>query len=169
MRHARSLRFEVLEARKLLSKAHVAVAHSTPAADVTPLVLDGTLAVDNNAAATTMNADGSSTTSVPVAGRLGTLGEVRGVWNQTVDEYGDSTGLGVLRLHDSMGTFIVAVDTENSGPAHPAAHGAVSYQYAQRLDGGTGAYTRASESGSIEAFTNRGQTAVESMTLHSRT
>ena len=77
MKHVHSLRFETLEARQLLSRAHVhaAVAHAArPAA--TPVVLNGTLNVDNNpnATTTTTNEDGSMTTSVPVAGQLGALG-----------------------------------------------------------------------------------------------
>ena len=41
MSHVHSLGFEALEARKLLTKAHVAVAHHAPAVVAVPLVLDG--------------------------------------------------------------------------------------------------------------------------------
>ena len=81
MKHVHSLRFESLEARQLLSRdrhVHAAVAHALrPAA--TPVVLNGTLTVDNNpnATTTTTNEDGSMTTSVPVAGQLGAWGGPR--------------------------------------------------------------------------------------------
>jgi len=46
--------------------------------------------------------------------------------------------------------------------------GAVSYEHPQRIYGGTGAYARASESGSIELTTNAARTEVVSMTLHTQ-
>jgi hypothetical protein len=171
MSHARSLRFEALEPRELLSKGDVALPHKATAAPTVPLVLDGTLAVNNNtnAALTTMNVDGTTTTSLPVSGRLGDLGAVHGVWNQTVDTYGDITGLDALRLHDSKGTFIIAFDNEQPGPAHPMGHGGIYYEVAQKLYDGTGAYAGASEIGTIKLVTNSAPAVVYSMTLHSRT
>ena len=85
MTHVHSLRFETLEARQLLSMTHVAVAHAARAA-APPFVLNGTLTVDNNpdASSTIRNAEGFMTTSVPVAGQLGTLGQVHGIWEETV-------------------------------------------------------------------------------------
>ncbi len=75
MTHVHSLRFETLEARQLLSMTHVAVAHAARAA-APPFILNGTLTLDNNpdASSTIRNAEGFMTTSVPVAGQLGTLG-----------------------------------------------------------------------------------------------
>jgi hypothetical protein len=167
VRRGRSFRFEFLEARMLLSTAHVARAHAAPAA-VTPLVLDGTLAIDNNAAQSITNPDESTTTSTPVAGRFGTLGVLRGVWNETVDEYGDSEGMDVLRLAGAKGTIIVEFDTADASAAHPAGHGVVYYQEPQRVYSGTGAYARVSEVGTIDVYTNSGQSEVESLTLHTR-
>jgi hypothetical protein len=166
-RQARSFLCEFLEPRMLLSTAHTSGAHATAAA-VTPLVLDGTLSVDNNAAVSITNPDGSTTTSTPVAGRFGTLGELRGVWNETVDEYGDSEGMDVLRLAGSKGTIIVEFDTDAAGPARPAGHDAVYYQEPQRIYSGTGAYARTSEAGTIQVYTNSGRSEIESMTLHTR-
>jgi hypothetical protein len=169
MKHVHSLRFETLEARQLLSRAHVAVAHAArPPA--TPVVLNGTLTVDNNPSATTttMNEDGSMTTSVPVAGQLGALGQVHGIWNETVDSFGDYEGPDTLTLHDSKGTFAVAFDNENSPRADVKVRGAFSYEHLQMVYGGNGAYARASESGSIELTTNAARTEIVSMTLHSQ-
>jgi hypothetical protein len=164
-RHARSFRFEFLEHRMLLSAAHASKVH---AAAVTPLVLDGSVSVDNTAAESITNPDGSTTTSTPVVGHFGTLGELRGVWNETVDEYGDSEGLDVLRLANSKGGIIVEFDTQDSGPAHSAGHGAIYYQDPQRLYSGTGAFARTSESGMIQVYTNSGRSEIESMILHTR-
>jgi hypothetical protein len=171
MSHVRPLVFDALEHRVLLSKGHVGVLHAVPAVAAAPLVLDGSLAVDNNgnAASTSMNLDGSTTTSVPVAGRLGTLGEVRGVWNKSVDAFGNPTGLDTLRLHNSRGAFVVAFNGQQPVRAQPAPHRAVYYRHPQRLSLGTGAYAGASESGTIELVTNSARTVVQSMTLASRT
>jgi hypothetical protein len=169
MKHVHSLRFETLETRQLLSTAHGAVAHAARAA-AAPLVLNGTLTVDNSpdASSTIMNADGSMTTSVTVAGQLGTLGEVHGIWDETVDAYGDYEGPDELILHDAKGSFAVAFNNENSQPAHAKAHGAISYQHAQLVLGGTGAYAKESESGSIELTTNAARTQIVSLTLQTR-
>jgi len=169
MKHVHSLRFETLEARQLLSRAHVAVAHAArPPA--TPVVLNGTLTVDNNPSATTttMNEDGSMTTSVPVAGQLGALGQVHGIWNETVDSFGDYEGPDTLILHASNGAFGVAFNNENSPRAGVKVGSAISYKHTQVILGGDGAYARALESGSIELTTNAARTEIVSMTLHSQ-
>jgi hypothetical protein len=171
MKHVHSLRFESLEARQLLSRAHVhvAVAHALrPPA--TPVVLNGTLNVDNNpnATTTTTNEDGSMTTSVPVAGQLGALGEVHGIWDESVDSFGDYEGPDTLTLHDSNGALVVAFNNASSTPADVKVRGAVSYEHPQMVYGGTGAYARASESGSIELTTNAARTQIVSMTLHTQ-
>ena len=136
MKHVHSLRFESLEARQLLSRAHVlvAVAHAArPPA--TPVVLNGTLTVDNNpdasstirnAETTTTNEDGFMTTSVPVAGQLGALGQIHGIWDETVDSFGDYEGPDTLTLHASNGTLVVAFNNASSTPADVKVRGAVS-------------------------------------------
>ena len=168
MRHARALRFESLEAKCLLSKASVALTHVATAAVETPIVLDGTLALDNNAATSTQNVDGGSTTTTPVTGRLATLGKVHGVWNETVDAYGDVTGLDALRLRNAKGTIVVEFNNADPGTAHHAAHGAVYYQESQRIGAIAGAYSDSTESGSIELFPNSGRSAIVSIVLHTR-
>ena len=166
MTHVHFLRFETLEARQLLSMTHVAVAHAARAA-APPFVLNGTLTVDNNpdASSTIRNAEGLMTTSVPVAGQLGTLGQVHGIWEKTVGAHGDYyQAPDELILRDSKGSFVVAF----TQPAHTKAPGVVSYERAQVVLGGTGAYARASERGSIEVTTNAARTQVVSLTLQTR-
>ena len=169
MRHVHPLRFESLEARQLLSRAH-GPAPARPRVAAAPLVLDGTLAVDNSpgAATTTMNIDGSMTTSVPVAGQLGALGQVHGLWNESVDAYGDYQGPDTLRLRDAKGTFTVEFNNGTAVRPHGKSRGALSYEHNQMASGGAGAYARASESGSIVLTTNAGRTEVVSITLHTR-
>ena len=171
MKRVHSLRFEALEARQLLSRAHVhvALAHAArPAA--TPVVLNGTLTVDNNpnATTTTTNEDGSMTTSVPVAGQLGALGKVHGIWDETVDSFGDYEGPDTLILHASNGAFGVAFNNENSPRAGVKVGSAMRYEHPQIVLGGDGAYAQASESGTIELTTNAARTEIVSMTLHTQ-
>jgi hypothetical protein len=164
-----SLRFDLLETRTLLSAIHRAPAHDQPAPGTVPLVFDGTLMVGNKSPMSTMNQDGSTTTSVPVAGRLGTLGEVRGVWNESVDQFGDYLGPDTLRLHTANGTFLVAFDNASSGRAHRVAKGVVYYQHPQRVYNPTGAYAGQVESGTIDLNLNRAHTHVMSLRLQTET
>ena len=164
MTHVHSLRFETLEARQLLSMTHVAVA--MPRAAAPPFVLNGTLTVDNNpdASSTIRNGEGFMTTSVPVAGQLGTVGQVHGIWEETVGAHGDYyQAPDELILRDSKGSFVVAF----TQPAHTKAP-ASSAMKRQVVLGGTGAYARASERGSIEVTTNAARTQVVSLTLQTR-
>ena len=143
-------------------------AHGAPAVVATPLVLSGTLAVDTSAATTSTNPDGSSTTTVPVAGELATVGEVHGLWSESVDAYGDYMGPDTLGLHTPNGAFVVVFNNSSPGPAHRAANGAVYYEHPQRLFDGVGAYAGASESGTIELFTNHARSSIVSLTLNSQ-
>ena len=90
MTHVHSLRFETLEMRQLLSMILCRPARM-PRGGAPRLVLNGTLTRDNNpdTSSTIRNAEGSMTTSLPVAGQLGTLGHVHGIWEETVDAHGD--------------------------------------------------------------------------------
>jgi len=167
MSHRRALGFDALEGRTLLSGSRVAVHHSTPMIAATPVVLDGTLAVDNNSANITTNPDGTSISSTPVAGRLGALGKVRGVWNVGLDTFGDTTGVNALRLHAPKGSLVISFSTVNTVKPHPAARGAVYYPRAQQLVAGTGAYAKATESGMIDLTTNPGRKQTVSLALMS--
>jgi hypothetical protein len=137
----------------------------------TPLVLDGTLMVNNSPAyaTTTSNQDGGSSTSLPVAGRFSGLGSVRGYWTETTDQFDDIEGLDTLRLRDSKGTFIIAFNNETPGQKHFGPHGSMSYEHAQRFYLGTGAYKNSSESGTLDLTTNPTQTEVVSISVKSKT
>jgi hypothetical protein len=164
MSHERSLCFEALEERKLLSRSLI-VAHAKHASVATPLALNGTLTINNRGTTVSMDEQGDTTTSIPVAGQLGTLGEVRGIWHESSDSEGDYVGPDTLQLHNSKGSFNVAFNADNPGQLHRVAGGAVYYQHPQHVSGGTRAYARVKESGSIDLTTNAARTVVESMTL----
>jgi hypothetical protein len=168
MHRRRSLCFDALEERKLLSRGHV-VAHAKPAVAATPLVLNGTLTVNNRGATTSMDELGDTTTSIPVAGQLGTLGEVRGIWNESEDSEGDYMGPDTIQLHNAKGSFVVEFNADNPGQTHRVAGGAVYYQHSQLVSGGTRAYAHTKESGSIDLNANAARTAVDSMTISTQT
>ena len=171
MSQVRSLNFEALEGRELLSAAVAKAAHHALATvAVRPIVLNGTLVVDNrpNADVINVSTDDTTTTSTPVAGRLGTLGEVRGTWNTSQDVFGDPNGLDTLRLHSAKGSLILIFNGEQGAKAHPAGHGAVYYQYAQKLYGATGAYAGTSETGTITLTTETSLSKLDSISLESR-
>jgi hypothetical protein len=165
MRHARSPRLDDLEDRKLLSKAHIAAAHPSHAVAAAPLVINGTLAVDYKAATMDMNPDGSSTTVVPVSGRLGTLGVVHGDWNQSVDSYGDYEGPDTIQLRDPNGSFIIAFNDQSPGKTYKTAQGTPYFEHTQHVTGGTHAYAKATEIGSIELVTNPAKNQINSLIL----
>jgi hypothetical protein len=169
MRRIHSLRFEALESRELLSRAHAAAHaardHAKPAVAGVPLVLDGTLTVDNNAASEEQNPDGSTTMSVPVTGQLGALGKVSGYWYESSDEFGDYEGPDEIVLRSSQGAFTVAFNNGSPGPAHRTGPHSVYYQHALAIEGGSAAYAGDTGSGTIDLNMNAKHTAVQSITL----
>jgi hypothetical protein len=164
MRRVRSLSFEPLEERKLLSRAHVAV-HSKPAVATTALVFNGTLRVDNNAATMSEDDEGDTTTSTPVSGQLGPLGQVRGIWNTSDDEYGDYLGPDTLQLRTAKGTFVVAFSEQNTDSASHLHGGATDTVDPQLGSVGTGAYAHERESGTIGLTSNSARNEIVSLTL----
>ena len=121
MSRVHSLGFEALESRELLSRAHPAIAHAAkdharPAAVGAPLVLSGTLTVNNRAATTNQNLDGGYTNSVPVSGQLSGLGQVSGVWYESTDSYGDYLGPDTITLHARRGASPSHSATRPPGP-----------------------------------------------------
>lgn len=168
MSRVHSLRFDALEERKLLTAR--AAGHARPVKPTvvaTPLVLDGTLAVNNKAMSSSQNPDSSTMTTVPVSGQFGALGQLAGVWNETTDEFGEPTGPDALRLRNSSGTLVIAFNNANPGKPRPFARGSVFVEDAQLLFAGTGAYAHATEKGSVEIVSNRAGKAVE-LVLHTR-
>ncbi len=167
MTRSRSLQFEPLEVRKLLSRAHLAVANGTVADFATPVNLDGGLAVVNRAAVVIPNNDGSTTSETPVSGMLGSLGKVRGIWFETVNSLVHYQGPDTIRLRNSKGTMVLAFNDLNSLRVSSPVQN-TSYTYFQMGYGGSGAYAKVSESGSLEVVLNPAKTAVTSMVLQSQ-
>lgn len=167
MSHVRTLCFDHLEARKLLTKVHHGAVHKAAAVVAVPLVLDGTLTVNNKDAMQNMDTGTATTTStaVPIAGKLGSLGHVTGVWEETTDEYGDYLGPDMLLLHSSQGSFIVAFNDATSGPSYKNSNGTIYYQHDQHTGDPTGAFAGESESGTLNLNMNHARTEVESITL----
>jgi hypothetical protein len=166
MRNARSPSYENLEARMLFNaKVHHAVVPKAPAV-VVPLVLDGTLAVDQKAASVSQDSVGDMTTSVPVVGQLAGLGKVHGVWNESQDSMGTYLGPDTIQLRDSQGAFVIMFNDASPGKPHRNAAGAVYNPLSQRVIGGAGAYAKATEAGTIVMSTNAARTNVQSLTLN---
>lgn len=166
MRHIRTLGFDDLESRKLLSTVHPAAgSHHAPAAVAMALNLDGTLVVNMKDATQTNDAQGDVLTLVPVSGVLGTMGKVHGIWTETVDQFGDYLGPDTIQLSNAHGSFTVSFDSANLGKAVKTAHGSVFHPLGQRNDGGTGTYAKATENGSITVITNPSKGISETMTL----
>ena len=94
------------------------------------------------------------------------MGRVHGTWNETLDEFGDYEGPDTLILRNAKGAFGVAFNNQNSTPANASTPSPINHS--QKVLGGTGAYARASESGSIELTTNAARTQVVSLTLQTR-
>jgi hypothetical protein len=172
MRRVRFLRFDSLESRELLSRAHGALGHAARAhaqarpAAAAPLTLSGTLTVVGRAGTTSPNLDGGYTTSMPVKGQLDGLGAVHGVWSESTDSLGNYLGPDTVTLRDAQGAVTVAFSDAMPGPAHSSGPHAVYYQHAQHVLGGSGAYAGAVESGTIDLNMNAAHTTVVSMTLN---
>ncbi len=168
MSRLRAIRLEVLESRQLLSSVHHPLASTRHVAEATPVVLTGTLTVNNRAASTTMDEQGDTTTSTPVTGKLGSLGQVRGLWNESSDMFGDYVGPDTLQLHSASGTVIVAFNNDSPGARRHVSGGAMMTTHPQRLETGTGAFAHSAESGTIELTTNAAHNQIASFILTSQ-
>jgi hypothetical protein len=168
MSRVHSLHFEALETRELLSTAHPAKVHAKAAVATVPLVLNGTVNVNNGEALSDENMDGGYTTTVPVSGQLGALGQVTGMWYESSDEYGDYLGPDTITFHDSQGAFTIAFNNGSSGPAHRTGPHSVYYQHKLQIEGGTGAYSGDTGSGTIDLNMNAAHTEVQSLTLNAQ-
>ena len=160
MRHDRSLAFDDLEARKLLSGVHAA---HKPAA--VALALSGTLAVNQKQASTTEDMYGDNVKTTPVSGVLAGLGAVKGTWTEEDDYYGDMVGVDTVRLKGPRGSFTVSFDPTRLGKEHPVAGGQAFAAIPQSVQGGSGTFAHAVEKGTLVLTTNAAKSAVESMTL----
>jgi hypothetical protein len=166
------LQFEALETRELLSSAHHAAhaagTHSRPTVAMVPLVIDGSVAVNNNAAVSDENLDGGTTTSIPLTGQLGALGKVTGVWYESTDEYGDYLGPDTITFHDAQGSFTVAFNNGTSGPAHRTGPHSVYFEHPLEIKGGSVAYAGDTGSGTIDLNMNAAHTEVASITINAQ-
>ena len=108
-------------------------------------------------------------TSTPVAGQLGALGEVHGIWNETSDEYGDYMGPDTFAAPYRQGIFRCSIQRAEHRRRSPYRGGRRSSLSTRSSPAdGTGAYARTKESGTIELTTNSARTIVDSMTLTSQ-
>jgi hypothetical protein len=171
MSRVRSLRFEALESKELLSAAHAAVHaardHAKPAVNRAPLVLDGTLTVDEKAVTAAQNDAGGATMQVPVTGQLGALGKVTGDWYESTGSSG-YLGPDTLTLHGAQGAISLAFNDGTPGPAHRVGPDSVFYQHPLRIQGGTGSYAGYTGSGTIDLNMNAAHSQVESITLNAQ-
>ena len=85
--------------------------------------------------------------------------------DESADQFGDYQGPDTIQLRNSQGTIVIAFSNATHDPVSHTGRGSVSYQHFQVADGGTRAYSRGAESGSIVLATNSAHNAIESMTL----
>jgi len=159
-----SLAFNSLEARKLLTVAHVAAIHP-----VTPVNLGGTLTVNVNNSAQSQNLDGSWTTSVPVSGTLDGYGKVKGYWATSIDQFGNYRAPDSIELQlpskKTKGSLTIDFNNHNTGKPTKVSPTLGFYQHAQHLASGSGLFAHTSESGSIELMDNLKKGDVTRMVL----
>jgi hypothetical protein len=182
MRHVRSLGFDDLESRKLMTKVHPAAAHidpfppasSTPptAAEVAApqtLTLQGTLTANTKAARIITDDFGDQTTATPVSGVLAGIGLVHGTWDESADEAQQYLGPDSIQLHNSKGSFVIGFDATSLGQSVQTSQGTVYPGAGLQLDNGTGIYANATASGYVQEVTNARQTVIEGLTLSGNT
>ncbi len=168
MKRDRSLRFDDLEDRRLLSHVHAAHALSRAARPAaTTISLTGTLSVDQKPTASTTisNPDGSTTTYVAVTGNLGGMGQVHGIWTENTDSFGYYQGPDTLNLRSASGSIVLEFNNQNT--TSPRGRGPAVYQHREILSTGTGAYAHTRESGTITVTTNASRNSVLTLTIHS--
>jgi hypothetical protein len=164
MRRDRSIQFDNLEARKLLTTAQVAAVHP-----VVPVNLNGTLTVNVNDSSQSENIDSSWTTTVPVSGTLDGYGKVKGVWSTSIDQLGDYDGPDTIQLtlqsKTEKGSLTIDFNNNNPGKPTKVSTGLGFYQHGQQLASGSGVFAHTSENGSIELMDNLKKGDVTSIVL----
>ncbi len=165
MRQDRSLRFDALEGRQLLTKVHPAAAPPIhKVVEVAP-TLNGTLTVNQKGASAAYDAFGNFVRTIPVSGVLGGVGKVKGVLTEGISAYGTPSTTDTIQLHDPQGSFTLSFDTTHFGTARPTATGASFARVTQQITGGTGEFAKAHETGLLVANTTATKSAVVSLTL----
>jgi hypothetical protein len=166
MKPSRSFGFETLESRMLLSSGQVTAARRAARADraaASAVVLSGTLTVISKNAIMETDDDDDSINETPVSGTLGALGAVHGVWTESYDEYGDYLPPDTIALHNSKGTIVLAFNDQNMLHSGADKKGPETFEYAEHVQSGTGAYAHASETGSLVLTTNTTRTDIATM------
>jgi hypothetical protein len=166
MKHVRSLGFEALETRQLLSALSQGEAPSSPG-PASLISLDGTLKVSycTHGSPLRTNPDGSKARSLQVIGELGSMGRVHGVWKESVDMFGNYDGPDTLHLSSPRGSIDIAFFNQNSPRGVARLGTSVTYLHSQEVYSGAGAYAGASETGTIQVTTSPYRPRVVSLTL----
>lgn len=170
MSRRRTLLFDPLETRELLSRMHHPMAHlhrGRPAAAMVrkPLSLSGTLTVENQATATNSNQLGGTSTAIPIRGQLAGIGPVHGVWLENSDSMGNYVGPDTITIRAPHGAFTIAFSNASSGPAHRIGK-MVYYQHVQHVISSSGVFAHSTETGSINLNLSPSQANVDSLTLN---
>jgi hypothetical protein len=173
MRHVRSLGFDDLEARKLLTKVHHAVEPADPkpasstAEVAAPITFQGTLNVVNKSASVITDDFGNQTTATPVSGFIDGIGAVQGTWDESADSAEQYLGPDSIQLHNSKGSFVLGFYATELGQSEETAQGTLVYPGANvAVDNGTGAYAKISGSGFIQEITNAKETVIKGLSLN---
>jgi hypothetical protein len=167
MKDVRSLGFDTLEARKLLTKLHHGDVNHPAAEVTTPIALDGILNLDENAATGSGNSSGGTTMSTPVAGELAGLGKFHGTWKTSEDSTGGYIGPDTLRITNGKGSLLIEFNQITPAPAYPTPTGGYYYQDPERLAKGTGVFAGNSEHGTIKLYTTASRAVVVALGLSS--
>ncbi len=170
MSRRRTLLFDPLEGRELLSRmhhpwAHVHRGHPAVAMAQKPLSLSGTLTVENQASASNSNQLGGTSTSIPIRGQLAGIGPVHGLWLENSDSSGAYIGPDTITIRAAHGAFTIAFSNASSGPVHRTGK-MVYYQHFQHVISSSGIIAHSTETGSINLNLSPSQTNVASLTLN---
>jgi hypothetical protein len=168
MRHVRSLGFDDLEARKLLTKVHHATltADAVPSASTAeisaPITFQGTLNIANKSSSIITDDLGDQMTVVPVSGDIDGIGAVKGTWDESADAAEQYLGPDSIQLHNSKGSFVLGFNATELGQSEQSAQGTVVYPGANlQVNNGTGAYANLKGSGFVQELTNAKETVIE--------
>jgi hypothetical protein len=172
MRHARSLGFDALEARKLLTKVHhpALSANAVPASSTAeisaPITFQGTLNIANKSSSIVTDDLGNQTTVVPVSGYIDGIGAVKGTWDESADSAEQYLGPDSIQLHNSKGSFVLGFYATQLGQSEQNPQGTILYPGANvQVDDGTGAYANIKGSGFVQEMTNAKETVIEGLSL----
>jgi hypothetical protein len=93
------------------------------------------------------------------------MGKVHGTWSESTDQFGDYLGPDTIEFGNSQGTYTIAFDSANLKNGHKIGKETIFPPLGQQLDGATGLYAKASETGSIQIILNPSKGVAETMTI----